>query len=223
MVRKEQGTVRVNGMCHSFTGKEQSPRCTKQCLSISSCGGGAIEIREILILSFTLTPFIKLTFCCIWSYCISFTFLVLFYTRSFSNFLDKIMNITGKIKLVITRKNQQSNKHVSNASDIMGKQIKWPQHRSFLLPWQHMGRVTVLEQLTEPAASPRETKATNTVPDLQGTGTFCVALLYSTCCRPDSNKDFLGSTHRQEVSKMILVSGSINSQFAIHQWTTSSC
>lgn len=127
------------------------------------------------------------------------------------------MNIIGKIKLVITRKNRQSNKQVSNASDIIGKQIKWPQHRSFLLPRQHMGRVTVLEQLSEPAASPRETKATNTVPDLQGTGTFCVALLYSTCSRPDSSKDFLGSPRKQLVCKTILVSGSVNSQFAIHQ------
>lgn len=86
MVRKEQGTVRVNGMCHSFTGKEQSLRCTRQCLSISSRGGGAVEIREILILFSIL----------------------LFYTRSFSNFLDNIMNPIGKIKLVIMRKKQQT-------------------------------------------------------------------------------------------------------------------
>lgn len=56
---------------------------------------------------------------------------------------------------------QQTSKHSFRRP--MGQQIKPIQRSAFRLPRRYAGRVTALQQLAEPIASPRKTKTTQTL------------------------------------------------------------
>lgn len=76
----------------------------------------------------------------------------------------------------------------------MGQQIKLPQYiawAEFQLPRQYAGCVAALQQLAEPAASPRKTKTTQTLSLIyrqqeRSVWTWC------TCCSSASNKKLRG-------------------------------